>query len=338
MNSIELLEALFREYGHRFIDHVKGHFNIIQLMPDKFRVYSDHFGIKKYFYWKKNGQFIISNDLNTLSKLTRLTPSSLGMSVYALAYHFTGGLTAFEDTYHNQPAEYMEYHDNRLEGRSYWHPQALLEVPGRSVTIEDISESLKDAVQSTFHQNERISLSLTGGADTRNLLSIFLSIGVSPHLYTYGNPHSNDCVKAAAIAEGLGLEHQIHDIRMTAENFEDMARKIIRHGGGLASIHRAHRVMAVERESRHAKQMYMGTLGGEFIKGVSEDDYIVPGIVYENWNKTLSRTGDLEKYLDIKRIVADNDLKENLVSYLGTEPFLKGSDTNLGTQILEISD
>lgn len=326
--STESVEALFREYGDQFVNYVKGHFNLIQLMPDTFKVYSDHFGIKKYFYWQKNGQFIISNDLKTLSKLTRLTPSSLGMSVYALTYHFTGGLTAFEDTFHNQPAECIEYKDDQLQVTSYWEPQTLLQLPEKSVTIEEISESLKSAVQSTLQQNERISLSLTGGADTRNLLSIFLSMGKKPHLYTYGNPDSNDCVKASAIAEGLGIDHRIHDIKMVAKLFEDNARRIIRQGGGLASIHRVHRLLAVELEKQSADQMYLGTLGGEFIKGVSEDHYIVPVIVFENWDKDLTNREELERYLDSKRLSASGGLADDLLTFFQTEPFMSGPKTD----------
>ncbi|MDY0222703.1 MAG: hypothetical protein RBR67_16360 [Desulfobacterium sp.] len=322
--SAELADAIFREYEDQFINYVKGHFNLIQLMPDKFRVYSDHFGIKKYFYWQKNGQFIISNDLKTLSNLTRLTPSPLGMSVYALAYHFTGGLTAFEDTFHNQPAECIEYKDNQLHVTSYWEPQALLQLPEVSVSIEEISASLKKAVQSTLQQNERISLSLTGGADTRNLLSIFLSMGKKPHLYSYGNPDSNDCMKASAIARGLGIDHQIHDIKMTATLFEDNARRIIRQGGGLASIHRVHRLLAVEFENQFANQMYLGTLGGEFVKGVSEDHYIVPAIVFGNWDRNLTTRQELERYLVTKRLSASSELADDLLAYFQSESFMNG--------------
>jgi hypothetical protein len=331
-----LLAALYSKFQDQFIQQIKGNFIVIKFRQNSFRIFSDHFGIKKFFYWQDQNQFIISNDLKAISSLVRLKPSFFGMAAYALTYHFTGGLTAFENVRHNQPAECVSLKNGILTSEKYWHPEDLLDIDRKQISIKEISESLKNATLSTLYSSDPISLSLTGGADTRNLLSIFLSMGVSPHLYTYGNPRSNDCMKTAAIAEGLGLEHQIHDIRMTAENFEDMARKIVRHGGGLASIHRGHRVMAVERESRHAKQMYLGTLGGEFIKGVSEDDYIVPAIVYENWNKTLSRTDDLEKYLDIKRIVADTDLKENLVSYVGTEPFLKGSDVHRKHQALSL--
>jgi asparagine synthetase B (glutamine-hydrolysing) len=324
LSSVALAEAVFLEYGHRFIDHIKGHFTLIQLMRDTFRIYSDHFGIKKYFWWKKNGQFIISNDLKAISKLTGLKPSSFGMAAYALTYHFTGGLTAFENVRHNQPAECVSLKDGILTSEKYWHPEDLLEIDRKQISIKEISASLKNATLSTLNSSEPISLSLTGGADTRNLLSIFLSMGVSPHLYTYGNPRSNDCMKAAAIAEGLGLEHQIHDITMTAENFEDMARKIIRHGGGLASIHRAHRLLAVEMEMQFAEQMYLGTLGGEFIKGVSEDDYIVPAIVYDNWNEASIRPERLDGYLERKRLIASEGLKERLLSHLRAAPYMNG--------------
>ncbi len=324
----QLPGALFKEFGHDFTSHLKGNFVLIQIQPKGFRIYSDHFGVKKFFFWKDQNKFIISNDLKTISKMVKLKPSSFGISVYALTYHFTGGLTAFENVYHNQPAECIYLEDGMLKSEKYWCPEDLLEIERKKISITEISASLKNATLSTLKESDPISLSLTGGADTRNLLSIFLSMGIEPHLYTYGNPHSNDCVKAAAIAKGLGLQHQIYDIQMTADSFETIARKIIRHSGGLASIHRVHRLLAVEHESRHAKQMYLGTLGGEFIKGVSEDDYIVPAIVYENWDKPFSIASDLEKYLDTKRIVGNEEGKEDLLSYFATESFVNGPEVN----------
>lgn len=323
-----LCESLFKKYSDDFIHRIKGNFVVIRLSRDSFSIYSDHFGIQKFFCWQRQNEFIVSNDLKIISKLVRLKPSSYGMAVYALAYHFTGGLTAFEHVYHNQPAECIYLQDGRLKFRTYWHPERLLALDSDQVSIKEISASLKAATYATLDSSKPVSLSLTGGADTRNLLSIFLSMETAPHLYTYGNPLSNDCLKARSIAKGLGLQHQIYDIQMTADNFEAKAKEIIRYSGGLASIHRVHRLLAVEYEKQFANQMYLGTLGGEFIKGVSEDDYIVPAIVFENWDKSLLESSDLDKYLAIKRVVVGQDLKVELFLYFGREPFINGPVVN----------
>jgi len=328
LSGAHLAAALYREFQGQFIHRVKGNFILLQLKQDGFNIFSDHFGIRKFFYCKEGPEFVISNDLKAVSKIVYLKPSSAGMAIYALTYHFTGGYTGFESVFHNQPGEQLKFRAGSLHVKPYWHPDKLLDSGGTKATIMDIAEKLKSAVSATLDLARPVSLSLTGGADTRNVLSVLLSQGVRPHLYTYGNPLSNDCVKASSIAKGLGLEHAVHDIAMTSATFEHNARRIIRLAGGLASIHRVHRLLAVEAEAEFARQMYLGTLGGEYVKGVSEDDYIVPAIVYENWSNTGLSHNDLVRYTERKRLKIEAETGVEILSCLRLEPFIK--QVNLG--------
>lgn len=322
-----LLPELFNEYGNDFINHIKGNFIIIKLSSNEFRIYSDHFAIKKFFYWQNGDQFIISNNLKEIIKQTNAIPSKESMAVYALTYHFAGGTTLYENVKHNTPGQIIEFKDGHLHFSNYWKPERLLDIRKGNIEINDIANSFSNAVDARLSciKNDKISLSLTGGADTRNLLATFLKKGIKPHLYTYGNPNSDDCVKAKAIADGLGLKHSIYNIRMDENLFEQYARKIIRLSGGLASIHRAHRLIAVENESAYAKSMFLGTLGGEYIKGVCEDDYIVPSIVYNNWNNDSFSYEQLQKYIQVKRLKTKEINTGLLLDFIRQEPYMKGT-------------
>lgn len=325
VKNVELsIKNLYHKYGTKFIDYLKGNFVILICDKDEFHLFGDHFGIKKFFIWQKNSEFIISNDLKSISKRVELKPSNRNIAIYALTYHFTGGTTLFENVTHNMPAQQIDWHNNQLNKSTYWKPEDLLNLNKTDIPIEEISKSLSEAVQKGLDNInlDKISLSLTGGADTRNLLAIFLNKGIKPHLYTYGNPKSADCQKASAIAKGLKLEHSIHDIKMDVTTFENYAKKITRLSGGIASIHRVHRIIAVENEGEFANYMFLGTLGGEYVKGVSEDDYIVPPIVYDNWENNGLTEGDLEQY---KKNKAINDIPANeVIAFLNEEPYLKG--------------
>ena len=46
-----------------------------------------------------------------------------------------------------------------------------------------------------------LSMTLTGGIDSRMILSAFLNLGIKPNAFTFGNPHSFDGVIAAKLAE-----------------------------------------------------------------------------------------------------------------------------------------
>lgn len=329
VTGVELIENLYRKYGEDFIKYIKGHFIIIHLLQGSFTIYSDHFAIEKFFFWQENNKFIISDDLKVISEVVELTPSRENIANYAIDYHFTGGTTAFENVYHNEPGQIIEFKDGRLHFSQYWQPSDLLKLEKKIVPVRSISEALSKAVDTGLQliDKDKISLSLTGGADTRNLLAIFLSKGLKPHLYTYGSPNSDDCIKAKAIADGLGLTHSIHDIEMNVDLFEEYARKITKQSSGIASIHRAHRVIAVEMEKQYADNMFLGTLGGEFIKGVSEDDYIVPAIVYENWQNQNFTKDQLRAYLRKKFIKPEVIDDKKLLSLVQAQPYMTGSIT-----------
>ncbi len=330
LKAEELADALFGKYGEQFVHHVKGNFTLIQLNQDGFKIYSDWFGIKKYFYWQNGNDFIISNDLKEITKRIDAEASPESMAIYALTYHFTGGRTLFSDVKHNLPVQIIEYKDDDLHTNYYWKPEQLLDISKQNISIKIISSALANTVETFLNliDKESISLSLTGGADTRNLLSIFMKLGIRPHLYTYGNPASADCSKARIIAGGLSLEHKIYDIQMDKQIFEKYARKIIRSSGGLASIHRAHRLMAVEREKEFANAMFLGTLGGEFIKGVSEDDYIVPSIVYDNWDHEDLLEENIVNCLRNKFLKPEAIDIYSLRTFLIDQPFFKNDRTN----------
>jgi len=312
--------------GNDVIDTFDGIFTLLRLDDNSFSLFSDRFGIAKFFYWINGDEFIISDNLKIIVQTIKAKPSSENMAIYALTYHFIGGRTLYENVYYNRPAEIIEFKDGKLSFSIYWDAANLLNQEKRKVSIREISHKIICAVDKNISKEpqKRISLSLTGGADTRNLLSVFLKLGIRPHLYTYGNPLSADCVKARAIAKGLGLEHEIYDIRMTASIFAEYARKIIRLGNSLASIHRVHRLIAVEHENKYAEVMFMGTLGGEFVKGVSEDDYIVPAIIYENWQMKNFSNILISGYCQRKGLQTENINIDDVKLYLSDQPFFKG--------------
>lgn len=323
----KLLEIIYEKYGEEFIKYIKGSFIIILIEENSFKIYSDRFAIKKFFVWENNDTFIISNNFKVISSYKKLIPSRKNIVIYSLTFHFTGGSTLFKNTFHNEPGQILAFNGQSLRNESYWNPQELLNLNNQNLQVHDISVALQDAVGSmvSMTDKKRISLSLTGGADTRNLLAVFLKKQLDPHLYTYGNPLSSDCQKSRVITDKLNLRHDIHDIKMNGDVFEQYARRIINMSGGMTSIHRVHRLMAIEQEKEFADWMFLGTLGGEYVKGVSEDGYIDPPIVYENWTKTSFQRDDIKTYFLDKNLTFDNGSYDDFIKFFVSEPYMNGN-------------
>ena len=303
-NIVNVLEILFKKYGHSFIRHLKGNFILLKLAKNSFSIYGDRFGIKKYFYYICGRKFIFSNDFRTITRVAQSQPSLENMAIYALTYHFIDGKTIDTNIFFNKSSEMVVFEDEKLSFSKYWQPDELI-FSSNSSTAEDIAGSLRNAVneQLTCNPSARLSLSLTAGVDSRLLFSILLDRKKYLHTYTYGNIKSIDCVFAARIAEHFEILHHIYDIHFTRDSFSDSLKNIIHSGQALCSLHRAHRLEAIKIEAAFADDMFLGTMGGEFVKGANHDDYIISDFVYEfsqNQNMEI-----LKKYLAAKYIRLD---------------------------------
>jgi asparagine synthetase B (glutamine-hydrolysing) len=73
--------------------------------------------------------------------------------------------------------------------------------------IKDIAETIYAIVTENIENlnDSDISLTLTGGMDSRLILAALLKAGVKPNCFTFGNPESKDVVFAKEISEKLGL-------------------------------------------------------------------------------------------------------------------------------------
>ena len=180
----KLISSFYLKHGDKFFRHIKGNFIVIQVNSKGFGIFSDLFAIRKFFVYQNNEEFIISNDLKEISSRIKPDPSPVNMALYSLTYHFTSGRTLFNDIRHNQPGEYIEYNNTQINVKKYWEPDDLLKLTLKDVSIGSLSDKIRIFIRDTIPDEARTSLSLTGGSDTRNLLAAFLSLGLTPHLYT----------------------------------------------------------------------------------------------------------------------------------------------------------
>ena len=330
LNSKIVEEQLFPRLSQddeAFLKNCKGNYNLIYISDGGIQVYSDPLGIKKYYFWQKDGKYLVSSELKAIAQNIPLEVCLESIGIYALTLHFTAGRTLFKNVFHNLPGQKLIAENGRLTRQQYWKPEKLLQIKKENISIQNIADILTENVEGYINalNTDRISLSLTGGADTRNLLAVFLKLGVKPHLYTYGNPLSADAQAAGAIARGLGLDHVVHDIKLTADSFEHYARKIISSTGGLASIHRAHRLMAIEKEKGFADTMFLGTMGGEFVRGASEDNYIISSMIYNNWNIPQLESEHIVNDLEAKHVKHAGLDIDSITTALNQEPYFEGN-------------
>lgn len=262
-----------------------------------------------------------------------LSYDEVSLLLYGLTYHYVGGKTFFKDIDQSQIFASIDQ-SSQIDLLS---PEELLGPIDNNIDILDIVKALTLAVERALNasNSNKISHSITGGFDSRILLSIFKKLDVDMHCYTYGNPMAIDCLIGKELASMFHLEHQVHDIHFDKDSFSRAAEESIRLGESLCSLHRAHRIEAIKRESVYADTMLIGTMGGEFVKGANNDDYIVSNFVYEYAEK-----GDLDtihKYMKIRGLKQNDELAREVKKVMDEQSYIKDKDNMELNALMEIA-
>lgn len=156
--------------------------------------------------------------------------------------------------------------------------KSITGLSGNDTTIKSIAEKLYCVITNKLADltDEQISITLTGGMDSRVLLACLLKAGVKPNCLVYGNKYASDVIVVRELAEKFGLKfhNAVHKLP-TKYWYYDWVVETIKRDGGNSHLHRAHRTAAI---SEHAvlfnpKILFTGHMGGEGLRGLSYNNY-----------------------------------------------------------------
>lgn len=142
----------------------------------------------------------------------------------------------------------------------------------------NIAEVLFDIVKSKLQNlnNNKISITLTGGMDSRVVLACLLKAGIKPNCLVYGNPESKDVVYSRELAKSLDLHfHNAVTIKPDKGWYYKWVVETIKRDNGKSHLHRAHRTAAIAEHSEiyNPKVLFTGHMGGEGIRGLTYNNY-----------------------------------------------------------------
>lgn len=148
----------------------------------------------------------------------------------------------------------------------------------KEYNIDDIKNTLTKVVINNISglKDSEISLTLTGGMDSRIILAILLKEGVKPNCFTFGNPQANDVIFSKHIADKYNLPYQnVCQLSPNKDWYYKWVVETIKINTGNSHIHRAHRTAAIaEHVSIYKpKVLFTGHMGGEGIRGLTYNNY-----------------------------------------------------------------
>ena len=327
LKQTELIRNLYVKFGLDFIKYIKGVFNILIIVGEDFYIFNDRHSIKKFFIYQNDNRFLISNSLKIISDNITLQVNSENSVLFCLMEHFIDGTTLFKNVTYSKPASKLFY-SNSLQSGCYWHPDELLNLEEKQYSFDELADKWRTIIKQyiDYLKPEAITMTLTGGNDSRMILSALLNLGIKPNTFTFGNPNSFDGVVAAEVAQCADLNYRNYYVKNpSSEWFDQYCNKIIKLGNSLINIHRAHRLDAIEKEigNNPANEMILGGfMGGDYVKGIIYDDYITAKII-RLWDSDKSKEINIVKQLISEKLIRIETINtNNLLEKLGKQSFL----------------
>lgn len=335
LSQINLVKSLFIKHGKAFTNYIKGIFSVIIISENKFFIASDQHSIKSCFIYKNNDVFFISNSLKVISEYQKLNIDYENAAIFSLLSHYIDGQTLFKNVSSCKPGQIIEFDGKTLLTEFYWDPIYIIKsrfIKKSSVRYYSVKWQNIISNYINYLNPKGISITLTGGNDSRMVLSALLSLKKPFHAFTFGNPNSYDGVIAGKIKENFPDNYSNYFTYPTADWFENHANKVVEYGNSLINIHRAHRNDALEREKiiyPESEMIFTGLVGGEYLKEPNYDNIVLPVL----FKQLLSISNESEalliikKQLELKGIIT-NSLELPIV-YKRIKNFLdKGKDLN----------
>lgn len=291
LDQEELAASLYDKYGRSFTGHIKGYFIVIIFTRAKIEVFTDQAGLFRAFYHLKEDRFHLAGSAGLLG-LTGLKPefdsASLGLQALfnRVPLHYTLFRGVFKTTY----GDSFCITKGKPEQIRYWSPDDLPayreDSPGPD--IDEFADLFRTNALNfnRFLKPKSGLITLTGGKDSRTILTALLASGLKPAGLTYGNENSRDAYYAGLLAGEAGIRHIVVQPPDTKEWFESEASRIVADLNPEINIHRSHRNYAftlTAEDTGRDNAFYTGYLGGELLMGIYFDDLIFTDFVKTSW-------------------------------------------------------
>jgi asparagine synthase (glutamine-hydrolysing) len=218
-----LLASLYRAYGKSFISRLRGAFcaAILDKKAKQLVLVNDRLG-SYFLYWFHGPQhFVFASELSAVLRHATVKPT---LNPRAVADYLTFGFLFGDKTLATPvrllpPASMLTYYweDGHYTLDRYWRADVAFQPweGSKSSYLEALRETFNLAVQRTLEEGHSFGLSLSGGLDSRMILSAIDCTRASISTYTLGVQGCADEVIAQQLAQIAGTKHRFLELDMT---------------------------------------------------------------------------------------------------------------------------
>jgi hypothetical protein len=283
----QYLPYLLDHYGADFINKITGWYNIFILdtKSDTAFLFNDRLGYLPIFIYESKEVFVFASKIESILA-SGLLPN-IEFDITSVAEHLFFNYIISDNTFIKHiktlpPASLIQFDREGLcQKTKYWNFRDFY--ADKPINKKDSFSLLEDGLKSAMNKldlksNSFYNVSLTGGWDSRVVLSYLMSYKKQLNLYSFGAKGSPDIVipQQLALSENISYTPYILDQHYLEKEFFDKAKQTILKSNGSRHFKRTHYVHAMEQISKNSDTVVSGIYGDEILKitGVKPGDVI----------------------------------------------------------------
>lgn len=192
----------------------KGNVAIVDRINQTLHLATEWTGAFPLYYTRVNGGLLFSSHLRPLSKIVNATPDPIGMIQFMKYGFILAGRTFFKEIHRLMPGQALVYQKNKDHIKICETSRAWRDYEDEIDFGELVNNTWMTVVQTMqrcFEFSHQHALMVSGGWDTRLLLSAFLKLNKANNLlcYTHGDLKSREISIAKQIVGDLGIDHHL---------------------------------------------------------------------------------------------------------------------------------
>ena len=201
-----LIDAYINNHLETVLSKIDGCFAAILYDKSELKLISDRYGMKPLYLWNNGNQFAWVSEVKALLALKVFKPeiNLQAINCFMDIGYLLGDITWFKDVKLINAASIITYSIERrkiVEEKRYWKWSSIKpQIISFNEAVVNLSNLLQIAVQKRVKIGEKLSVSLSGGLDSRlNLAAINQINGLDVLCFTFGKNGCDD-IKIASMA------------------------------------------------------------------------------------------------------------------------------------------
>lgn len=229
---------------------------------------NDFYGIYPLYYSLNGGKLIISNDFDFLAfQLSSLSINDFAVYDYLLFNYTLKSRTIFREISQIEGSSRYVFDINLCETNTSAGLEELFKLPATEVSLAGMCRSLAKNISNNLDQSLPSLVALTGGFDSKVIISALLSEGVEFKTFTFGIENSPDHIAAAETSRFLKLSHKYVAIPQGfLADFQSQLDRFLRNHANLPMFDTLLYYLAI-KDDLPESNFITGQMGGELIVG-----------------------------------------------------------------------